>query len=165
MDLRPPLDEIVTELKHRNPVLKDHLKSVKVVYKTKDSNEGHVSLWITSRAVSDTVLSRGEIYATGRRCRVTEPDFHREVKRCFRCQQYGHLLRDCRASKDVCGKCAGEHRTSSCSIRDPSKYSCSNCMRRPSHLMSYSDGKHQAGDRLCPEQLKALNRFKKNHGL
>jgi len=165
MDLRPTDEEIMDDIRHRNPILKEHLKSIKVVYRCKVGNEGHVSLWITSMNARNLILDRGEIFASGRRCRVDEPDLHREVKRCFKCQQYGHLVRDCRATADVCGKCTGEHRTSSCTVKDPKFFKCSNCKRKPEHIKSYSDGKHQAGDRLCPYQLKAIGRYKRNTGL
>ncbi len=135
------------------------------MYRCKESTEGHASLWITSMSARNQILDRGEIFASGSRCRVAEPDIHREVKRCFKCQQYGHLVKDCRATSDVCGKCAGEHRTSSCTIKDPKQFKCSNCKRKPEHIKSYSDGKHQAGDRLCPYQLKAVSRYKRNTGL
>lgn len=165
LDLRPTEEEITMDIRRRNPVLKDSLKSFRVVYRNAEAKEGHAILWITSRSARDIILSRGEIFVTGRRCRVMEADLHKEIRRCYRCQQYGHLLRDCRATADVCGKCSGAHRTSTCEVKDAGNYRCSNCKRRPSHLKSYSDGRHQAGDRLCPDQIKALNRFKRNHGL
>lgn len=165
LDLRQTEEDIIKDIRLRNPVLKECLKSIRVVYRSTVTKEGHATLWITSRSSRDIILSRGEIFVNGRRCRVVEADLHKEIRRCYRCQQYGHLLRECRATVDVCGRCSGAHRTSTCEVKDASHYRCSNCKRRPSNRMSYSDGKHQAGDRLCPDQIKALNRFKLNHGL
>lgn len=158
-------EEILSEIRYRNPILRENLRSAKIVHRFKESNEGHVKLWITSRETRDIVLQRGEIYLSGRRCRVTELDLHREVRRCFKCQQYGHLLKDCQSKSDVCGRCAGPHRTSTCQIQDQNSFRCSNCKRRPDHLKSVSDGRHQAGDRYCPEQMKAVERYRRNNGL
>jgi hypothetical protein len=33
---------------------------------------------------------------------------------CNKCQQYSHIVRDCKEMKDTCGQCAGEHQTSLC---------------------------------------------------
>lgn len=156
-------EEILADLKYRNPILKEHAKSVKVIYRSReDPNEGHIKLWITSRAIRDEIIKRGEVYFPERRCRVIVPDINREVRRCYRCQQYGHIIKNCKERTDTCGKCAGAHRTNLC---DKKVLKCSNCARRPQHLRTSSDGKHEAGDKICPEQVKALERYKKMYSL
>jgi hypothetical protein len=92
MNLEASEDKILAEIRYRNPILKDHLKSMKIVYRHKDTNEGHVKLWLTSKTVKDELLKRAEIFLPTRRCRVTQPDLNREIRRCFKCQMYGHLL-------------------------------------------------------------------------
>ncbi len=164
MNVNATEEEMLTDIRYRNPILREHLRSARVIHRFKDSSEGHVKLWITSREARDDILQRGEMYLSEKRCRVVEPDLNREVRRCYKCQQYGHLLKDCQSKVDVCGKCAGQHKTSTCQIQNQSLFHCSNCKRRPDHLRSISDGKHQAGDRYCPEQMKAVERYRRNHG-
>ena len=81
-------EAMLSEIRYRNPVLKEHVKSARVIHRFKDSSEGHVKLWITSREARDNILQRGEIYLSERRCKVVEPDLNREVRRCYKCQQY-----------------------------------------------------------------------------
>jgi len=166
VNLEAPEESILADIKYRNPILKEHAKSVKIIYRSReDPNEGHVKLWITSKSVCNEIIKRGEIFLPGRRCRVTAPDLNREVRRCFKCQQYGHLIKDCKEKSDTCGRCAGTHRTSLCNKNDSRQLKCSNCARRPQHLRSLSDDKHEAGDKMCPEQIKAIERYKRTYGL
>ena len=56
------------------------------------------------------------------------------LKRCGRCQAYGHLIADCFAPYR-CGKCALEHAISDC------QFEFTNC--------ALCHGDHYAGTRLC----------------
>jgi hypothetical protein len=166
--------EASAEIRYRTPILKDLLKSMKIVYRHKDTKKGHVKLWLTSKAVKDELLKRTEIFLPTRRCRVTQPDLNREIRRCFKCQMYGHLLKDCKATGYVCGKCAGAHRTSACTVSNPRQFNCINCTRCSSKKSSTAPSpkstssvvnQHAAGERSCPEQITALERYKKTFGL
>jgi hypothetical protein len=44
---------------------------------------------------------------------------------CNKCQMYGHILRDCKATLDTCGQCGRAHQTSTCQERTASK--CTPC--------------------------------------
>ena len=33
---------------------------------------------------------------------------------CYKCKDYGHLASECNSEVDICGKCAGPHRTDEC---------------------------------------------------
>ncbi|KAJ7037836.1 hypothetical protein C8F04DRAFT_1256745 [Mycena alexandri] len=68
-----------------------------------------------------------------------------DAKRCAKCQRYdGHMAHACRATEDTCGRCAGRHRTSDCSVTDAGPFACANCRVNG----------HAAVDRACPEFLK-----------
>lgn len=38
----------------------------------------------------------------------------KDPQRCMKCQQYGHIARECKLERDVCGRCGKNHRTSDC---------------------------------------------------
>ncbi|KAI0741301.1 hypothetical protein C8Q80DRAFT_1051338, partial [Daedaleopsis nitida] len=75
----------------------------------------------------------------------------REPRRCLKCQQVGvpHIAATCPAPSDVCGTCAGAHRTSSCAVKDKQQMRCCNC----------NTNGHAAWDRACPCFVKALAQF------
>ncbi|KAK4695237.1 hypothetical protein P7C71_g2477, partial [Lecanoromycetidae sp. Uapishka_2] len=66
-------------------------------------------------------------------------DDNREIKRCARCQGYGHFHQRCRAPYR-CGRCAKQHATGTCVSKT---LKCASC-----------DGKHRAGSKLCPVRAK-----------
>ncbi|KAG0692616.1 hypothetical protein DFH29DRAFT_817331 [Suillus ampliporus] len=62
-----------------------------------------------------------------------------EPIRCAKCQNYGHIVKECIYHKDTCANCSGEHRTSECN--DKNRRCCVSC---------HSEG-HASWDRSCPE--------------
>ena len=61
-------------------------------------------------------------------------------RRCFKCQQFGHEARTCRATEDICPLCLGTHKHDDCPNKESLK--CPNC-----------DGAHPATSRECPAFL------------
>lgn len=82
---------MLDDLRFRNPLLTECLRSAKVVYRFSGSERGHVRLWLTSREARERVLGRGLVYLASQVCRAEEPDLHREIRRCYKCQQYGGI--------------------------------------------------------------------------
>ena len=61
-------------------------------------------------------------------------------RRCFKCQQFGHGARTCRATKHICPFCSGTHKQDDCPNKESPK--CPNC-----------DSAHPATSRECPAFL------------
>ena len=60
------------------------------------------------------------------------------LRRCFKCQQFGHGARTCRATENVCPLCSGTgHKQDDCPNKESVK--CPNC-----------DGAHPATSKECP---------------
>ena len=59
---------------------------------------------------ANKVIIRGIIF---RRALLTAELFDREViiKQCFRCQQYSHIAKRCKAEHPACRECGNEHKT------------------------------------------------------
>ncbi|GBO18923.1 hypothetical protein AVEN_46084-1, partial [Araneus ventricosus] len=49
---------------------------------------------------------------------------HLNIKRCFKCQSYGHLQKECKRKNFYCAYCGFEHHTNSCNSRASC---CANC--------------------------------------
>ena len=75
--------------------------------------------------------------------RVTDYKQPIRPQQCFKCQQFGHMSRDCNNS-DKCRKCAGNHRSSDCQNRE---IKCANC-----------NGTHRSSDLICPELQAATTK-------
>ncbi|KAI5894904.1 uncharacterized protein SCHCODRAFT_02497676, partial [Schizophyllum commune H4-8] len=75
---------------------------------------------------------------------------------CWKCQGYGHISAKCKHEGDVCGRCAGPHRTKACDQHG--LYTCANCQ-----------GAHFSSDRRCPTRrtanAEARTAFYAQHGL
>ena len=135
------------ELEHRNKSLRGLIHSVKVVFTKQHKTEGHVKLFLCTKQARDDILFLGKASILGKDYRIVPLDLNREVRRCYRCQQYGHTQQLCTKPAD-CGKCAGPHRTQECTAASDACV-CVNCK-----------GSHQAGHRECAEQVKAVARYR-----
>ncbi|KAJ3792547.1 hypothetical protein GGU11DRAFT_693290 [Lentinula aff. detonsa] len=69
----------------------------------------------------------------------------KDPQRCMKCQQYGHIARECKSNTDVCGRCEGAHPTQTCSTK-PENFYCTVCKTKG----------HVAADRTCPTLLRRL---------
>ncbi|KJA18166.1 hypothetical protein HYPSUDRAFT_145416, partial [Hypholoma sublateritium FD-334 SS-4] len=90
-------------------------------------------------AIANSLVIRGRI------CLVRK--LLPEPRRCLRCQKWdpGHLAAGCKAPVDVCARCTGPHRTSTCAASDY-ETKCSNCPVQEENELR----RHGAGDRTCP---------------
>lgn len=142
------LDHLKFELEHRNKLMRGQIHSLKKVYSKPNSPLGHVKIFLQSREARDNILLQKKVSVNGVNFRVVPIDLDREVRRCFRCQKYGHIQGVCKAVTSACGKCSKSHRTSECSAAKDD-WRCVNC-----------DGPHQTGSPSFPEQIKAVARYR-----
>lgn len=100
--------------------------------------------WIleTSPTCRGLLIDRGRLYIDWFSCRVQD---HVRIIRCFRCQKFGHLSKDCRSDAQ-CGHCAADHETRDCPSRHLAP-SCANC-RRFGHTGPITE--HEAASMKCP---------------
>lgn len=77
---------------------------------------------------------------------------HINVIQCFNCYKYGHIANECRSKKNICPKCAGEHKIDECRTQETS---CSNCKYAAEILkVPNVDYNHRAYDRSCQAYKK-----------
>ena len=101
VDKLPALKE---ELMYRNHALKGKAHPLKSVYTKPNTKVGLVKMLLTCKETRDDVIFRGKVYVHESVHFTAEIDFNREMRRCFKCQKYGHMQRECRAASHVCGK-------------------------------------------------------------
>jgi hypothetical protein len=142
--------ELENDIRFRNPCARDTLQKVIVTKRLKngagiETGLGHIKLLFNSAAARDRILNQNRMFTEGKAIRVVEVDANREVRRCYKCQKYGHTQQHC-SDTVRCGHCAGQHSTGEC--RSGSKR-CINC-----------HGEHASGDRTCPEQVKEVRKYR-----
>ena len=144
------LDLLKKELSFRNPSCGSAIKQIRTIFHSSNSQRGHVKLFFTSKRVRDEVLRCGRLFAFGRRVQVVEVDLNRDVRRCYRCQTYGHIAKSANnacSNEEVCGYCAGSHATKVCAHTGQPK--CANCKKA-----------HRSGDPSCHHQIRAVGRYR-----
>ena len=72
------------------------------------------------------------------------------VKRCNKCQNFGHFRRECKAISDICAKCAGNHSTNDCTSVFKK---CVNCAKK-----GLTQVTHYAYDSNCPSYREEVRR-------
>ena len=80
------------------------------------------------------------------------------VKRCNKCQEYGHYKAECTNSA-CCAYCGIDHESETCELKDctdNSKFSCINCKRK-----GLQHTGHTAFSYSCPTYVAAQNRLRK----
>ena len=101
-----------------------------------------------SPCIRDMLVSKGRIYVGNTSCRVLD---RFDVRQCFKCQRFGHMATQCRASDPVCMYCSASHLTKNC----PHKYNtashrCVNCSHSSNTSLLESCDTHHSGSDLCP---------------
>ena len=96
----------------------------------------HALFRLTTPEAANTLIKNG-MYINLERLRPTKDK--KEPLRCLKCQRWGHMARDCGASRDTCGTCAKNHRTNAC----PSS--------KIVHCVSCNTEDHASWSRSCPE--------------
>lgn len=73
---------------------------------------------------------------------------HIYIRRCFRCNNFGHTTVNCPDKQDTCPRCAEQHRLECCKSE---KLTCINCKR-----LGAKDTAHAAMDGCCPVYQKKV---------
>lgn len=69
------------------------------------------------------------------------------IIQCYKCYKFGHLAKNCRSEKDICPKCAGDHKKADCRSMDEI---CVNCKYAAEvQKIPNIDYKHTAYNRTC----------------
>ena len=121
---------------------KGYNTSIGDIYWAKDSVKKMVASLIVEfldYEQANEALRRGLCWQ-GLRHRCERADKEYRLRRCSRCQGYGHLSHECSAPYQ-CGKCAGQHLTATCKSKIEKCASCG--------------GSHRADNSRCPVRAEA----------
>jgi hypothetical protein len=96
-----------------------------------------MGIWLNTPEAAELIINNGLL--VGQRYIGSVEPYKVELKRCHRCQRFGHLAWSCK-EQVKCGHCSGQHDQRHCppGIRPR----CADC-----------NGEHPTGDRRCPTPL------------
>ena len=89
-------------------------------------------------------------------------------RRCFKCQQFGHGARTCRATEDICPLCSGTHKQDDCPNKEsPKLWRCTSCHQQgmPSIPHGEKSSRDPSGESLhtsCSPGASRADRFSRS---
>ena len=136
--------------------------SVLAVRKQKKS-PNDIDLYQASVRVSSPIRklleNRGDYISIGLyRCKIYD---HFYIKRCNKCQQFGHYKGQCKAPNPICGHCSKNHESVHCTEKQDSQSfqpTCVNCQKSTNSQQHT----HSALDRTCPSYQLEQDKLKKS---
>jgi hypothetical protein len=100
--------------------------------------------------IRKALISQNRLFINWTACPVRDFTL---VTRCYKCQQYGHAAKTCKAASPTCGHCGDDgHSIQDCKKKTESP-KCATCLRFKKPCG------HKTGDPECPAKKAAENRY------
>lgn len=115
----------------------------KILYSNKNTET--IDLVIDVTKSDSDLLKTKQLYIGLNRCRAKN---FIDTPRCYRCQGFGHLARDC-VNEENCAKCAGSHNTKNCKSSKICCINCQNINKEHSNKGKQLDIDHYAYENKC----------------
>lgn len=112
--------QFINNLIVKNDLMVANRNDCKFVTKFKSRNCVNVVIEINP-GLYKQILDKGYLFVGWKKCLVKE-NLH--LVRCFKCNKYGHVIKNCKSKDFVCGKCSGPHNTKECNSEN---LTCANC--------------------------------------
>ena len=139
----------VEEVNRMHPNTIKKARWIKPIYRrTQGQRCPHAIFTISSAADTNRLLKDG-IYVCNA-CTFPKK-LKRKPKQCMKCRRWGHCTAECRAQKDTCRTCSGQHKTNECESKN--KRYCVSCKAST----------HTSWDCSCLEFLRKCEEYSKFH--
>ena len=156
----PELKEIIFK---EHPEIKDFFEGgemfdiMKIKPHRRDNSRYQASVRVGNNIRKFIELHGNKLYVGSSCCRVFDNFF---VKRCNKCQKFGHYKDECSASKFTCGLCSGNHETNQCTNANNEHFvpTCTNCMKHQNNTSQHS---HSASDLSCPAYIREQHKVRR----
>ena len=103
------------QIEHANTLPLDSLASIRWIkaptHRLKEQRKAFALLHVSDANMANNILRDGLCIDNQR---ITVRKDKKEPLRCAKCQHYGHIARNCKATQDTCGTCGNQHCTADC---------------------------------------------------
>ena len=153
-------ESILMQVTNQNPeiarlIADNHEFTILFVKDGKSANKCIAVARVTCEIRNMIRRNRNHIYVGISSCRVLDRFF---IKRCNKCQDFGHYKSDCTSDHEVCGYCGENHSSEICPLKDTSdlsQLSCHNCKKAGLEHKGHSTFWNK-----CPVYLSAQKKLK-----
>jgi hypothetical protein len=120
-------EALISSIRSQNSFIseEDTIEVIKIDKSRRHENSYNIVIELDPRTYGK-VMEQSRLNIGWNRCRVID---HIYVLRCFKCEQYGHLARDCK-NELACRICAQAHETKDCKSEEPKCVNCVNAMKK-----------------------------------
>lgn len=148
-------EEISEAIVKQNSSLIDNSDQIKIVkmIKNKDDKSDRMTLIAeVNGRLYRKMIDEKAIMIHWSYCKVFDAF---QIMRCFKCNRYAHLAKNCNAKDEICAKCAGVHKTADCKSADNKCVNCCDANRKFRLNLSVD---HPVWDKNCEsnKRRKAL---------
>ena len=126
---------------------KERVKDGVTISHKKDNRDSETSNWVIEAKPENrnNPIKQGRVYIEWYSLRIRD---NINVSRCYKCQDYGHVSKHCRAAKDISGHCGTEGHTFK---------NCPNTNKNPKCIKKRGrEHEHSTRSRECPSYNIAL---------
>jgi hypothetical protein len=139
----PDLYSAFGQVEKDNGLRKGALREARYIKQKKHRRDGqrsaHMIMGFTDTEQANLAIRNGLVIESKH---ISLRRHRTDPQRCLKCQKIGvaHRAAECKSIHDTCGRCAGLHRTDTCTVDNPEEFQCVNC----------KVSGHASVDRNCP---------------
>lgn len=118
-------EQLVEKIVFQNRIKTDEkILKIKMLYKYETKNQRNYNIVLEVDPNTYTQINRAQVMHIGwKNCKFVD---YINVIQCYKCCKYGHMEKACKSDKQICARCAKEHKIQECPIENENKI-CSNC--------------------------------------
>jgi hypothetical protein len=158
-------EEILREIVGKNQLIENYFQNqseeqikdeLKIKFNIKRRTKNHSNNWVIeiSPKLKREVLNKMERIAIG--WKMCEKADYVHVIKCFKCNGFGHIARDCSQQENSCGNCGQTHKTNECDLTVNEPF-CTNCEK--TNRFRKTD-KYSTTHTCFSKECKSLERIK-----